>query len=239
MPNAPMAQQKRPPSCTSGPCGSIEVTRRDGLDHVVSVTSEGVGQFSGELSQLSGRGSLAERHTGSAGCIAFPFDAAHLRALMIGSAELGEIVMRAFILRHVALLEAGGSGSVLIGRPGMPDLARLQNFLRGNGYPFVVLDANVDAEGGAAIERFGIQPSELPLIVCPNGSVLQRPSNAEAGMYLGITPELDLKKLYDVAVVGGGPAGLGTVVYAASEGLSVIALDQRSFRRPGAGLGPD
>jgi thioredoxin reductase (NADPH) len=209
--------------------GSIEVTRRDGLNRVVSVTSETAGQFSGELSQLSGRGSLAEGHAGSAGCTALPFDAAHLRALMIGSAELGEIVMRAFILRRVALLEAGGSGSVLIGRRSMPDLARLQNFLRRNGYPFVVLDANEDAEGRAVIERFGIESSELPLMVCPNGSVLKRPSDAEAGMCLGITPELDPMKLYDVAVVGSGPAGLGTAVYAASEGLSVIVLDQRAF----------
>jgi thioredoxin reductase (NADPH) len=209
--------------------GSIEVTRRDGLNRVISVTSEVVGQFSGELSQLSGRGSLAGGRAGSAGCTALPFDAAHLRALMIGSAELGEIVMRAFILRRVALLEAGGSGSVLIGRPSMPDLARLQNFLRRNGYPFVVLDANENAEARAVIERFGLESSELPLMVCPNGSVLKRPTDAEAGLCLGITPDLDPKKIYDVAVVGGGPAGLGTAVYAASEGLSVIVLDQRAF----------
>ena len=209
--------------------GSIEITRRDGLNRAVSVTSEHAGQFSGELSQLSGRGSLAEGQAGSAGCTALPFDAAHLRSLMIGSAELGEIVMRAFILRRVALLEAGGSGSVLVGRAGMPDLARLQNFLRRNGYPFVVLDANTDDEGRAVIERLGIQLNELPLMVCPNGSVLKRPSDAEAGMCLGITPELDPEKLYDVAVVGAGPAGLGTAVYAASEGLSAIVLDQRAF----------
>jgi thioredoxin reductase (NADPH) len=209
--------------------GAIEVTRRDGLDRATSVTTEGVGQFSGELNQLSGRASLAEGRAGAQGCTALPFDAAHLRALMIGSAELGEIVMRAFILRRVALLEVGGSGTVLVGRPGMPALARLQNFLRRNGYPFTTLDANDDTEGRAVIERFGIQPNELPLMVCPNGSVLKHPSDAEAGLCLGITPELDPEKLYDVAVVGAGPAGLATAVYGASEGLSVIVLDQRAF----------
>jgi thioredoxin reductase (NADPH) len=209
--------------------GSIEVSRRDGIDHSTAFMVECPGQFSGELSQLSGRGSLAAGHAGPEGCTALPFDAAHLRALMVGSAELGEIVMRAFILRRVALLEAGNSGSVLVGRPGMPDLARLQNFLRRNGYPFTVLDATDDAEGRAVIERFGIQPEELPLMVCPNGSVLKRPSDAEAGMCLGITPELDPEKLYDVAVVGAGPAGLATAVYGASEGLSMVVLDQRAF----------
>ncbi|HVA13339.1 MAG TPA: FAD-dependent oxidoreductase, partial [Stellaceae bacterium] len=209
--------------------GAIEVRRRDGLDRAAAVMTERPGQFSGELSQLSGRGSLAEGHAGPEGCTALPFDAAHLRALMVGSAELGEIVMRAFILRRVALIEAGGSGSVLVGRPGMPALVRLQGFLARNGYPFIVLDATDDAEGRAVIERFGIQPDELPLMVCPNGSLLKHPSDAEAGICLGITPELDPGKLYDVAVVGAGPAGLATAVYGASEGLSVIVLDQRAF----------
>ncbi|HEY3919015.1 MAG TPA: FAD-dependent oxidoreductase [Stellaceae bacterium] len=209
--------------------GSIEVARHDGPDRVVSFMSERPGQFSGELSQLSGRGALAEGRAGPEGCTALPFDAAHLRALMVGSAELGEIVMRAFILRRVALLEVGGSGSVLVGRPGMPGLTRLQEFLRRNGYPFTVLDANDDAEGRAVIERFGIQPQELPLMVCPNGSVLKHPSDAEVGICLGLTPDLDPEKLYDVAVVGGGPAGLATAVYGASEGLSVLVLDQRAF----------
>ena len=209
--------------------GTIAVTRHEGVDRSVSVIRERVGQFSGELSQLSGRASLAEGRAGLEGCTALPFDAAHLRALMIGSAEIGEIVMRAFILRRVALIEAGGSGSVLIGRPGMHDLIRLEDFLRRNSYPFTVLDAHDDAEGRAVIERFGIHPEDLPLMICPNGSVLKHPTEAQAGICLGITPELDIAKIYDVAVVGAGPAGLATAVYGASEGLSVVVLDQHAF----------
>jgi thioredoxin reductase (NADPH) len=209
--------------------GAIEVVRRDGLGHEAPITVEKPGQFSGELSQLGGRGSLAAGKAGPEGCTALPFDGPHLRALIVGAAELGEIVMRAFILRRVALLEAGGSGSVLVGRPGTVELVRLQGFLARNGYPHAVLDASDDAEGRAVVERFGILPQELPLMICPNGSVLKRPTDAEAGLCLGITPELDPEKLYDVAVVGAGPAGLATAVYAASEGLSVLVLDQRAF----------
>src|SRR5579863_3939083 len=209
--------------------GSIDVVRRDGLGHEGAITTEKVGQFSGELNQLGGRGSLAAGRAGPEGCTALPFDGAHLRALMVGAAELGEIVMRAFILRRVGLLEAGGSGSVLVGRPGTAELMRLQGFLARNGYPHTVLDASDDAEGRAVVERFGIFPQELPLMICPNGTVLKRPTDAEAGLCLGITPELNPDKLYDVAVVGAGPAGLATAVYAASEGLSVLVLDQRAF----------
>jgi thioredoxin reductase (NADPH) len=209
--------------------GSIDVVRRDGLDREAAITSHGVGQFSGEISQLAGRESLASGRAGSEGCTALPFDAAHVRALMIGSADVGEIMMRAFILRRVGLIEEGGVGSVLVGIPGTPELVRLQGFLSRNGYPYTVLDATHDADGRAVVERFGVLADELPLMVCPNGTLLKRPTDAEAGVALGITPELDPTKIYDVAIVGAGPAGLAAAVYAASEGLSVLVLDQRAF----------
>ena len=209
--------------------GRLEIMRRDGLHHQSSVVLLAEGQFSGEVSQLAGRGTVAVAQAGPGGCIALPFDAAHIRALVIGSAELGEIVMRAFILRRVALIQEGGVGSLLIGRPGSPDLLRLEGFLSRNGYPYTVLDAATDEEAHAAVERFGVHPDELPLMICPNGSLLKRPSDAEAAMCLGITPELDPNTVYDVAVVGAGPAGLAAAVYGASEGLSVIVLDSRAF----------
>ena len=209
--------------------GAIDITRRDGLDHDAAITTHHAGQFTGEVSQLGGASSLAAGHAGPQGCTALPFDTAHVRALVIGSAELGEIIMRAFILRRVALIEDGGAGSVLIGRPDAPDLVRLQGFLARNGYPHTVLDVTDGDQGHALMERFGVRPQDLPLMICPNGSVLKHPTNAEAGACVGITPELDPAKVYDVLVVGAGPAGLATAVYAASEGLSVLTLDQRAF----------
>ena len=92
-----------------------------------------------------------------------------------------------------------------------------------------MLDADSDEEARGLVERLGIGADELPLMVCPDGTVLKRPSDAEAGVCLGITPELDPNLVYDVAVVGAGPAGLAAAVYGASEGLSVIVLDQRAF----------
>jgi thioredoxin reductase (NADPH) len=209
--------------------GSIDVVRRDGLNHEAAITSLGPGQFSGEVSQLAGAATLASGRAGPEGCTALPFDGAHVRALMVGSAEVGEIMMRAFILRRVGLIEEGGVGSVLVGTPGTPELVRLEGFLGRNGYPYTVLDASDDAEGRAIVERSGVLPEELPLMVCPNGTVLKRPNDAEAGIILGITPELDPNTIFDVAVVGAGPAGLAAAVYGASEGLSVLVLDQRAF----------
>ena len=206
--------------------GSIEVVGRDGLNREVAITSHSAGQISGELRQLTGRAALTTGRAGAGGCTALPFDAAHLRGLVVGSAELGETIMRAFILRRVGLIQEGGVGSILVGRAGASDLVRLQGFLGRNAYPYTVLDA--DEEGRALVERLGMQPEELPLMICPDGTVLKRPTDAEAGVRLGITPDLDPQFTYDVAVVGAGPAGLATAVYAASEGLSVLVLDQRA-----------
>ena len=209
--------------------GSMAVVRRDGLNHETAITNLGPGQFSGEVNQLAGAATLASVSAGPEGCTALPFDATHVRALMIGSAEIGEIMMRAFILRRVGLIEEGGVGAVLVGTPGTPELVRLQGFLGRNGYPYTVLDSSTDAEARALLERTGTLPEDLPILVCPSGSLLKRPTDAEAGACLGITPRLDADRVYDVAIVGAGPAGLAAAVYAGSEGLSVLVLDQRAF----------
>jgi thioredoxin reductase (NADPH) len=187
--------------------GRIDVVRRDGLNHEAPVATHGPGQLSGEVNQLAGRASLAAGRAGTEGCTALPFDPAHLRALMVGSADVGEIVMRALILRRVGLIEEGGAGTILIGAPGSPDIVLLQGFLTRNGYPNLVLDASTDEEGRALVERIGVLPDELPLVVCPSGTLLRRPRVEELAGCLGITPVLDQDAAYDVAIVGAGPAG--------------------------------
>jgi thioredoxin reductase (NADPH) len=147
---------------------------------------------------------------------------------MVGSADVGEVIMRALILRRVGLIEEGGAGTILIGAADSPNLIRLQGFLTRSGFPNLVLDAATDAEGKALVERTGVSPADLPLVVCPSGAMLKNPSDAEVAMCLGITPAIDPEKVFDVAVVGAGPAGLAAAVYAASEGLSVIVLDERA-----------
>jgi thioredoxin reductase (NADPH) len=209
--------------------GSIEIVRRDGLSHESLITVHQIGQFSGEVNALTGWPSMATGRAGPEGCTALPFDAAHLRALMVGAAELGEIVMRALILRRVRLLGEVGAGAIIVGIPGTPDVLRLQNFMMRSGLPNVVLDVREDEEARAVAERAGVLPEELPLVVCPAGSVLKCPSNEELAACLGIVPEIDPERVYDVAVVGAGPAGLATAVYAASEGLSTIVLDARAI----------
>ena len=211
--------------------GSITAVRRDGIGHEEAIVTHEPGQFTGETSQLSGHATLAAGKADDNGVLAVPFDAAHLRALVIGSADVGETIMRAYILRRVSLIEqgqGGGVGSVLLGRRDDPDLVRLSGFLTRNGYPNMVVAA-CEPEGRELVERLGVRHEDLPLMICPNGTMLHHPSDADAAACLGITPELDPDKIYDVAVIGAGPAGLATAVYGASEGLSMLVLDTRAF----------
>ncbi|HEY9067901.1 MAG TPA: NAD(P)/FAD-dependent oxidoreductase, partial [Burkholderiaceae bacterium] len=133
---------------------------------------------------------------------------------------------RALILRRVALIEQGASGAVLIGCPNSPDVLRLRNFLRRNGQPHHVVDADHDPDARALLDQY--RESEV-LVVCPDGSVLDNPGEDELGRCLGMVDTVDHDELFDVVVVGAGPAGLATSVYAASEGLRVATLDCRSF----------
>jgi thioredoxin reductase (NADPH) len=208
--------------------GSIVASRRDGLGRERIFATGGPGQFSGEVSDLAGHASLAMVCAGPDGCTAYPFDLPHLRALLISSSDIGELMMRAFILRRAALLEGDSVGSVILGEAGSGDTVRLRGLLSRNGYPHSLIDAE-GPEGKALVMRLGVQPTDLPILISPNGTVLRRPSDAEAGVGLGIVPDIKPGTQYDVIVVGAGPAGLATAVYAASEGLSVMVLDSRSF----------
>jgi thioredoxin reductase (NADPH) len=203
--------------------GSAVLSGRDGLNQRIDLDTLESGQFTGELHQLTGGPALAGAVAGPEGCTAIPLDAVRLRALIVGSAEIGELIMRAFILRRIGLQERG-VGPILLGRAGSADLLRLETFLRRNTYPHLVLDCSSE-RGRQMIEALNLPPGDLPILVCACGRVLKRPSNEEAGVYLGITPTLRSEELYDVAVIGAGPAGLATAVYAASEGLSVLVLD--------------
>ena len=208
--------------------GGIVASRRDGLGREGIFATGGPGQFSGEVSDLAGHASLAMVCAGPNGCTAYPFDLPHLRALLISSADIGELMMRAFILRRAALLEGDSVGSVILGEAGSPATVGLRGLLTRNSYPHSLIDAG-GTEGKALVERLGVQAADLPILICPNGTVLRRPSDAEAGVGLGIVPDIKPGTTYDVIVVGAGPAGLAVAVYAASEGLSVLVVDSRSF----------
>jgi thioredoxin reductase (NADPH) len=208
--------------------GEVAVTQRDQFDHVSPVVTYVSGSFMGELGQLTGRPALAQAHARSA-VQALMISPERLRALLVAEAELGERIMRALILRRVALLQLPGVGPIIIGDPTSGDALRLESFLDRNAFPNHTLDPTIDAEARALIERFHIEPGELPIVLCPGGQLLKNPAEGQLARCLGMVGPIDPARLYDVAIVGAGPAGMAASVYAASEGLSVLNLDCRAF----------
>src|SRR5436309_14032469 len=208
--------------------GMLRITGRDGHGRDLLIAELSAGGFSGEIGQLSGRRALADGV--AAGAVeALLVVPEQLRALLVAEADLGEEIMRALILRRVGLIEMGAGGPVLIGAPSSPGMARLRNFLARNGIPHLVFDPASDPDAHAFIERYAPRPEDMPLVACPDGSVLRNPGENELARCIGMLDAADAERVHDVAVVGAGPAGLATAVYAASEGLSVLVVDALSF----------
>lgn len=208
--------------------GRAQVTRRDPLGRLAPIVEETAGDFVAEVEQLSGRPALVDVHA-IEDVEAILIRADKLRAIMIAEPELGDRIMRALILRRIALIEAGAGGPVLIGPEDAPDVVRLQGFLARNAYPYQVLDPAVDRAAADLVDKYAPNPSDLPLAVCPKGTILKNPRETDMAHALGMVRRDDRKRTYDVAIVGAGPAGLATAVYAASEGLSVVTFDAQAF----------
>jgi thioredoxin reductase (NADPH) len=208
--------------------GKVDITQAGGIGPREPIISYGAGNFVGELAQLSNRPSLVNAEAASP-VEAIVIPSQRLRDLMVQEANLGERIMRALILRRVGLLESGASGPVVIGPPGNGDVLRLQGFLRRSGLPHRALDSDTDPCAKTLIERFHVDPHHLPIVLCPNGKLMHNPGETELARCVGLLRPIDADKVYDVAIVGAGPAGLAAAVYAASEGLSTIVLDCRAF----------
>ncbi len=208
--------------------GRVEISQHDELGRRETIVTHPAGQFLGELAQLAGQPSLVDADALEP-VEALVVPAPRLRDLLVQEAELGERIMRALILRRVGLLQSGIVGPVILGSEQNADVLRLEGFLTRNGHPHRRLDPDTDSCARTLLERFHVDPHELPIVLCPNGRMLRNPSEHELARCVGLVRPIDPAKVYDVAIVGAGPAGLAAAVYAASEGLSVLVTETRAF----------
>jgi thioredoxin reductase (NADPH) len=207
--------------------GDVSIHQRDALSSSRKIAAQGPGEFVAEVSELTGKPALidavADDHVDA---IVIP--PARLRTLIVEEAEIGERIMRALMLRRVALLDSGIGGVVVAGPATSPAVMRLQTFMSRNAVPCHQLDPSREERPCPFLREYAIGPREA-LVICLDGTVLHTPSDSDLARHLGLIDCSRLDELYDVAVVGAGPGGLATAVYAASEGLRVIVLDSRSF----------
>jgi thioredoxin reductase (NADPH) len=203
--------------------GEIEIVRPVGSAETL-VTVYDAGQFTGEVSTLSGRRTLFRWRATKSGQV-IELDRQHMLALVQTDAELGEIMMRAFVLRRVELVAAGMGDVVLIGSMHSADTPRIKEFLVRNGYPYSYIDLERDHDVETMLDSFHIAANELPVLICRGEVVLRNPNNQEIAICLGFNDSIDQTKVRDLVIIGAGPSGLAAAVYGASEGLDVLVLE--------------
>ncbi len=194
------------------------------LDGERTIAMHGPGHFSGEISMISGQRSLVLALVSEPGDF-LELDNDAMRVLVARDAELSEILLRAFILRRLALIKQGFGNLVLMGSRHSAQTLQLREFLSRNAHPFTYIDLDTDASAQAILDRFGVQASEVPVIICNAGTVLRNPSVQGLAKCLGLNSAIDATHVRDLVIVGAGPAGLAAAVYAASEGLDVVMIE--------------
>src|SRR3954469_10538924 len=206
--------------------GTIEAVQPTRTGELI-VTVLRAGEFTGEVSILSGRRSLVTLRVGDPGeLIELERDA--LLQLVQTDAELSEIFVRAFLLRRVVLLEGGRGDVVLVGSNHSSDTLRIKEFLTRNAHPYSMIDPDKDSDVQELLDHFQFSIAEIPVLICRGVTVLRNPSNRQIADCLGFNDAIDQTQLRDVVIVGAGPAGLAAAVYAASEGLDVLVIESNS-----------
>jgi thioredoxin reductase (NADPH) len=206
--------------------GELEVLRPSGAVETL-VTVYRSGQFTGEVSTLSGRRTLFRLRATKPGKV-IELDRRHMRTLVQTDSELGEILMRAFILRRAELITAGVGDIVLIGSTYSADTLRIKEFLMRNGHPYSYIDLEHDPDVQNMLDSFHLAASEIPVVICPGQVVLRNPSKQEIADCLGFNESINQTQVRDLIIIGAGPSGLAAAVYGASEGLDVLVLETGS-----------
>jgi thioredoxin reductase (NADPH) len=206
--------------------GELEVVRPSVPVETLVIAYE-PGQFTGEVSTLAGRRSLFRVRATKPGKV-IELDRQQMLSLIQTDAELGEILMRAFILRRVELIAAGVGDVVLVGSTYSASTHRIKEFLMRNGQPYSYMDLERDPDVQNLVDSFQISASEIPVLICRGQLVLRNPSNQEIAACLGFNESIEQTHVRDIIIIGAGPSGLAAAVYGASEGLDVMVLETGS-----------
>src|SRR3984957_12098449 len=203
--------------------GAVEIVR-PGIVGDELITVQHPGEFTGEVNVLAGRRALVRARMVEEGDV-LVVGAQGLRRLIQEDSEVSEVLMRAFILRRVALIAGGLGDATLIGSAHSAGTLRLQEFLTRNAHPYTFVDVDRDADVQALLDRFQVRVEDVPIVICRGDIVLKNPSNEAVAECFGLNEAIDHGRVRDLVVVGAGPGGLAAAVYAASEGLDVLVLE--------------
>jgi thioredoxin reductase (NADPH) len=202
--------------------GKVEVVE-EGEGGAVVVGVHGPGRFLGELGLITGQAAWLSAVVCEQGeVLAVPQD--RLREIVTQDQVLGDLILRALILRRTILIGLG-LGFRIVGSHHSPDTRRLRIFASRNRLPHHWIDLETDQAAEAVLQRLGVVPEECPIVLLGDGEVLRNPSNSELAQALGLRAPHQLETSFELVVVGAGPSGLAAAVYGSSEGVATAVLE--------------
>jgi thioredoxin reductase (NADPH) len=203
--------------------GAVEIVEHSrGTPFTVAV--HGPGEFTGDVDMLTGRAALVTARMQQDGAV-LTLDAAELRRAVAELPEFGETVVKAFLMRRTLLLGQGFRGIKIIGSRFSPDAHRLRDFATRNAVPFTWIDLEADEQADTLLRQLGVAAAQTPIVIGRDGRWASNPSLADFAHCAGLEAALEPDHVYDLTIVGAGPAGLAAAVYAASEGLDVLTIE--------------
>jgi thioredoxin reductase (NADPH) len=206
--------------------GGLEILQPR-LKGVRSVVTHVPGSITGEFAVISGQRALLRGQVTASGEF-LQIASGEFRAFVAKDAELGDILMKAYILRRMLLISEEASNVLVLGSLNSANTLRLREFLGRNGYPYKFIDLDTDERSQSILDHFQVKVDEVPVVICNARSVLRNPSIRELADCLGLNVSIDESQVRDLIVVGAGPSGLAAAVYAASEGLNVLVVEMES-----------
>ena len=204
--------------------GAVEIVDESG-ETPRAVVVLGPGEFTGDVTQLTG-GPAIVKAIARGDTVVYEVSPDALRHLLNNHPGLGDIILQAFIARRQILRESGEFvGLRVIGSRYSQDTFRVRDFLAKNRIPFTWLDTEAEPQVRQLLERFGVSEADTPVVAWGHKLLLRNPSNRQLAEALGLRRPLK-PVVYDLVVVGAGPAGLAAAVYGASEGLNTVVLER-------------
>jgi thioredoxin reductase (NADPH) len=203
--------------------GSVLITglAEGGGESVITIHAER--EFTGEMDLFSYREALVTARAATDTDV-LRIGRDRFKEYVSSEIDISDIVMRAVILRRMGLIQHTQGGVAVMGSGRSEDTLRIQRFLSRNGYPYRLIDLETDPSAAGLVQSFGLTASDMPVVISGT-KVCRNPSVPELADSLGIAEQLDANAVFDVAVVGAGPAGLAAAVYASSEGLSTVVIE--------------
>ncbi|HET6845326.1 MAG TPA: FAD-dependent oxidoreductase [Anaerolineales bacterium] len=202
--------------------GAVEIVEHSSGEAKM-VTVHEVHGFGGDVSLVTGRPALISA-VARGDTEVFEIPPSDLRRIMGERPALGELLLRAFIARRELLVASDFQGLRVLGAGSSRDTFRIRDFLARNQVPFTWIDMDHDPQVGALLLSFGLTEADTPVVVFGSEPLLRNPSTRALADLVGVRRPLT-QQVYDLVIVGGGPAGLAAAVYGSSEGLATVVVD--------------